>query len=575
MQNFPAETMGRRYLLLKNSKDVDWENAVDVLRNVFALPLEDAEAMTRKIHREGQVKLGPYPQDVAEVLVAAASRHGSAESQKVDISILEIDDREHCSFCGKLTGDEQHTYRGGSASICQDCLATGLAQFQSPGKNRPTFGYAFQAIAWHFAGFAKNMITSTTRSFPGHMRADVQTTVNALFTRPDSLLFGIHEEHRYETLSVSKLMAENRQPSMIAQAEYEDLDIGNATPVKCLRNGLWLLRDGEMPCAVVMAEHREFDQEMQIRVEIATPKGEQGAAFSARCFTLLEEEVQAARSYRGKVLSFEPRARYRGESGGMMVHRLPTVSRDDVILSDATLALLDRNIVRFVESREQLRALGQPTRKGILLYGPPGTGKTHTIRYLANNLPGHTTLLITAEQVAKLKQYTLLARLLQPSMVVIEDVDLIARRRENMNGPCEESMLNELLNEMDGLKGDADIIFVLTTNRPEQLEEALAGRPGRVDQAIEIPLPDIACREQLIRLYGGKLNFGPELTTDSAARTEGMSAAFIKELMRRIAQAMIGRADEEVTVRVVKHAMDDMLFSGGQLNARLLGANPS
>src|ERR1039458_8240254 len=75
-----------------------------------------------------------------------------------------------------------------------------------------------------------------------------------------------------------------------------------------------------------------------------------------------------------------------------------------------------------------------------------------------------------------------LARLLQPTMVVIEDVDLIARDRNQM-GPCEEPLLNGLLNEMDGLKEDADILFILTTNRPEQLESALASRPGRIDQA--------------------------------------------------------------------------------------------
>ena len=94
-----------------------------------------------------------------------------------------------------------------------------------------------------------------------------------------------------------------------------------------------------------------------------------------------------------------------------------------------------------------------------------------------------------------------LARLLQPAMVVIEDVDLIASDRDDM-GPCEESMLNGLLNEMDGLKEDADILFVLTTNRPEQLEGALAGRPGRIDQAIEVPLPDDLGRKKLVQLYG-------------------------------------------------------------------------
>ncbi len=74
---------------------------------------------------------------------------------------------------------------------------------------------------------------------------------------------------------------------------------------------------------------------------------------------------------------------------------------------------------------------GFQTKRGILLYGPPGTGKTHTIRYLAGNLPGTTTLLITAEQVGLLPHYMSLARLLQPAMVVIEDVDLIARSRDD------------------------------------------------------------------------------------------------------------------------------------------------
>src|SRR5204863_8458955 len=68
-------------------------------------------------------------------------------------------------------------------------------------------------------------------------------------------------------------------------------------------------------------------------------------------------------------------------------------------------------------------------------------------------------------------------------MVVIEDVDLIARAREEMRGACEESLLNKLLNEMDGLREDADVLFILTTNRPDQLEAALASRPGRIDQA--------------------------------------------------------------------------------------------
>jgi ATP-dependent 26S proteasome regulatory subunit len=218
-----------------------------------------------------------------------------------------------------------------------------------------------------------------------------------------------------------------------------------------------------------------------------------------------------------------------------------------------------------------LREFGQSTRKGVLLYGPPGTGKTHTIRYLAANLPGHTTLIITAEQVALLGTYMNLARLLQPAMVVIEDVDLIASDRDNM-GPCEESLLNDLLNEMDGLKEDADILFVLTTNRPEQLESALAGRPGRIDQAIEVPLPDEIGRGKLVRLYGKNLPLVESIVDEAVRRTAGVSAAFIKELMRRLAQGSVARdGGTSVTTADLDEALDDMLFTGGRLNARLLG----
>jgi ATP-dependent 26S proteasome regulatory subunit len=120
-----------------------------------------------------------------------------------------------------------------------------------------------------------------------------------------------------------------------------------------------------------------------------------------------------------------------------------------------------------------------------------------------------------------------LARLLQPSMVMIEDVDLIARDREQM-GSCEEPLLNNLPNEMDGLKEDADILFVLATNRPEQLEGALAGRPGRIDQAIEVPLPDEIGRGKLVRLYGKGLPLDQTVIGEVARRAEGVSAAFIE-----------------------------------------------
>jgi ATP-dependent 26S proteasome regulatory subunit len=287
---------------------------------------------------------------------------------------------------------------------------------------------------------------------------------------------------------------------------------------------------------------------------------------------VLEEVVKKSPSYRGKVLSLEAGEGYSGQGQGVKVHRLREVSREEVILPAATLALLERNVMGFVSRREKIGAMGQSRKKGLLFHGRPGTGKTHTIHYLARALAGHTTLIVTAEQVGLLPEYMTLARLLQPSMVVIEDADLIARERSRMASACEEVMLNRLLNEMDGLKEDADVIFVLTTNRPEALEEALTARPGRVDQAVEFPLPDEAGREKLVRLYAGKAAMTEEVVKETVERTEGVSAAFIKELMRRAVQFHLER---EETGRIdgedVRGAIEEMVVGGGAVNRRLMG----
>src|SRR5207237_1682880 len=128
-----------------------------------------------------------------------------------------------------------------------------------------------------------------------------------------------------------------------------------------------------------------------------------------------------------------------------------------------------------------------------LLYGPPGVGKTLTVEYLTNRMRGRTVILTTGLNMSLLQPAIHLARNLAPAMVVLEDVDLIAEQRGmpfGHSGP----LLFPLLNEMDGLQDDSDVIFVLTTNRPDILEPALAARPGRIDLAVEYPLPDPEAR---------------------------------------------------------------------------------
>jgi len=304
------------------------------------------------------------------------------------------------------------------------------------------------------------------------------------------------------------------------------------------------------------------------------PPGETGLQVSRRFLDELERLVSQAGSYRGKVISLQALAAYHGRAGAVRVHKLREVRREEVILPERTLRLLERNVHEFIQQRAGLKKLGLAAKKGLLFYGPPGTGKTYTIHYLASQLRDHTTLLITSEQVGILDEYFQLARFLQPAMVVIEDVDLIARAREEMRSACEESLLNKLLNEMDGLREEAEILFVLTTNRPDQIEAALASRPGRIDQAIEFPLPDEEGRRKLLQVYARGMTVPGDVADAVVKKTQKTSGAFIKELMRRSAQYRLQAGDDgPLDLIHVESALDEMLFSGGSLNKKLLGGD--
>jgi cell division protease FtsH len=430
----------------------------------------------------------------------------------------------------------------------------------------------------HFGKTRPEEISISDRQFPYRVRTDLQRAIDQVIGSEKGLqrFCGVASFFNHEGPDLSVFISQSEpSPSLAAPPQYDEVDVGEDQPVRCLKTGLWLLGENEGRFAILYAPVKEYGvRNVGARIQIATFNNEAGIAITERLFRSLEKVVNECPTYRGKILSLEEEQSYTGQSTGIKVHKLRTVSQQQVILPAKTLALLERNVIQFVQQRDKLARLGQGTKKGVLFYGPPGTGKSHTIHYLAGALKGHTMLLITAEQVGLLGDYMALARLLQPSVVVIEDVDLIARERATMHSSCEQALLNKLLNEMDGLKESADILFILTTNQPEELEGALASRPGRVDQAIEFLLPDEDGREKLVRLYSAGANLDGELVRMIVKKTENVSAAFIKELMRRSIQFQLERQNgQALDGQDVQNALEEMLFSGGTLNVKLLGGN--
>jgi ATPase family associated with various cellular activities (AAA) len=169
-----------------------------------------------------------------------------------------------------------------------------------------------------------------------------------------------------------------------------------------------------------------------------------------------------------------------------------------------------------------------------------------------------------------------LARLLQPAVIVLEDVDLVAEERGIYPG-MSNPLLFDVLNEMDGMAEDADVVFLLTTNRVDLLEPALAARPGRVDMAVEIPLPDADARRRLIDLYGRGLDLRMTGIGEIVSRMEGVTASFVKELLRKAAliAAEQGAGDGAITVTDanVTEALNELLAERSQLTRVLLGGH--
>ena len=282
---------------------------VELLHSVFKKQLADALRFTDAISNEGQASCGIYPSDVAVELLEAARQRIRLSGHPLRItSEAAVGDDEMldagCKLCGALFSENQVSLKGIVTLICDDCMYEVASNLPEVARDKP-FVHACDALAWHFAGIPQDQLVASSRQFPGHMRADVQAAIDRLFSASPIRFFGIDEPHRYETLSIAALTRDGRNARAIAPAQYHDVDVGESAPAKCLDNGLWLCESDGLRYAVVLSAHREYGYEPGTRIEIAVPAGADGAELVQRCFSELERAVNAARSYRGKVLSLD------------------------------------------------------------------------------------------------------------------------------------------------------------------------------------------------------------------------------------------------------------------------------
>jgi cell division protease FtsH len=337
----------------------------------------------------------------------------------------------------------------------------------------------------------------------------------------------------------------------LGSVDYASVAVGPGVERTVVNFGLYLVSDGPDRLAVLLRGGSQRHGRPMAGLEVI---GESPAA-AQRLLTGVRELSVANNIFRGQVVSFEPHE-FDDGVGPVRFHRRPTLDASDVVLPPGALAAVERQVIGVARHRDRLRAAGHPLKRGVLLFGPPGTGKTHTVRYLLAQLPEFTAVLLSGTALAFIQPACALARLVQPALVVLEDVDLIAQSRDFRHG-MDNPLLYQVLNEMDGLGGDADVAFLLTTNRPDLLEAALADRPGRVDLVVEVPLPSAPARASLLALYGAGLALTDDERASVVADTEGMTASFFAELARR-ATLLAAVAGEEPGGAHVRAALEEL-----------------
>jgi hypothetical protein len=425
------------------------------------------------------------------------------------------------------------------------------------------------------AGTASLPVVSGT--WPGYDHVNVQAGLNAWLAGGGRRheLAGL-TGYRHQVFGLGDLMQDGNDAYGVGvgSVAFDARPSGPAgQTLACAQCAIYLSEETGIPVAILLRGPDERTGIEDVAVEICAPD----QAVAQRVLDELSDLVVRCNVFRGHVLSFGGAVFDRGRSALLQFQDRPQLDRAGVILPAAVLDGIERHVLGVARQAGRLTASGQHLKRGLLLHGAPGTGKTHTIRYLLGQLPSSTVVIMSGAALRWIGQACSVARTLQPSVLVIEDVDLIAEERTGR--PGQHPLLFELLNQMDGLGADVDVTFLLTTNRADLLEEALAARPGRVDHAAELPIPDAAARRALMELYRGRLILDLADAETAIVRTEGVTASFLKELLRRAALEAAERdpaADPAAPLRVtdadMTAALDQLLDTRSQLTRILLGS---
>ena len=223
---------------------------------------------------------------------------------------------------------------------------------------------------------------------------------------------------------------------------------------------------------------------------------------------------------------------------------VPNVRWDDIGGLDSVKKELREAIEWPLKYPEMFRRMGIKPPRGIFLYGPPGTGKTLLAKAVANESEANFISVKGPEIFSKwvgesekaIRETFRKARQAAPCIVFFDEIDAIAPRRGMDAGShVTETVVNQLLSEMDGLEELKEVVVIAATNRPDMVDSALL-RPGRFDKLILIPAPDLETRKKILEVHTKRVPIAKDIDLDKLAKaTESYSGADIEAVVREAA----------------------------------------
>jgi len=249
------------------------------------------------------------------------------------------------------------------------------------------------------------------------------------------------------------------------------------------------------------------------------------------------------------------------------VVEVPNIKWDDIGGLEETKRNLQEMILYPIDHPEKFEKFGMQPSRGVLFYGPPGCGKTLLAKAVASecsanfvSIKGPELLTMWfGESEANVREVFDKARAAAPCVLFFDELDSIGTARGSSAGDAGgagDRVMNQLLTEIDGVGAKKNVFFIGATNRPELLDEALL-RPGRLDQLIYIPLPDLPARQGILEATLKKSPVAPNVPLSFIAqKTEGFSGADLAEFCQRAAKAAIRDAIAAEELKAGDDAMD-------------------